>query len=647
MRYLIDKINYCHFQDRTISLILRHNTLNRLKTIEAKVLPCDGFELICQLTAVDYNERILSKFEVNKIHISFNNTFLYFYPKYAYSSSEYLYIGLPEYIEEIMLAEPYKSNCQNVQAQVICEQDILNAKPLQFNSSIIELLVYRHEHEKNTWISFKNTVLLLLYSNDEVYFSGHCNICTEIEVENGIYLILELPYNSSSMLNKRKYRSQRIALTPSPEVIFKHPIDNKLYTFKAKDISGKGISFEVPFEYNFCFPRLTIPNLSIRFGFQFSLVTKMQIIYCMSYNDESDRIICGGCFLNLDLDTITNILGLLQHVQNEKSYVDDKTIGSDQIWKFFFESGFIPPDKYANIAQEKDKIKSLYTSLYSGSPHISKQFTYQENGEILAHVSMVRFFERAWLIHHHAADNHKKPYAGIKVLSQVSHYVNEVHHYDAANMDKVMCFYQTEKKFPERVFGGVAYNINDRKKCSTDTFAYIHSATKLPHNVFIKDHLVEPALNDDIEDFIYTYNKISNGLLLNTFHFRDSENLIYEYNWFGMHRNLKSYVVCINNITIAIILVVFSDISLNLSNLTNCIYFFCIDQEKVTQSIINSSINEVSKLEKLNDLSIMIFPYDIVKNKDIYYEKKYTLWILNLDYLDEYFEFCNKMFKNF
>jgi hypothetical protein len=46
--------------------------------------------------------------------------------------------------------------------------------------------------------------------------------------------------------------------------------------------------------------------------------------------------------------------------------------------------------------------------------------TCQENGRITAHMAMIRFYDAAWLIHHHAADASANHRGGLMMLNQIS-----------------------------------------------------------------------------------------------------------------------------------------------------------------------------------------------------------------------------------
>ena len=72
----------------------------------------------------------------------------------------------------------------------------------------------------------------------------------------------------------------------------------------------------------------------------------------------------------------------------------------DQLWEFLFESGFIYPKKYDLVQTYRQTMKETYRKLYHDNPEIIAQMTYQRNGQIYGHVSMIRSYEAdtGWFI---------------------------------------------------------------------------------------------------------------------------------------------------------------------------------------------------------------------------------------------------------
>jgi len=78
-------------------------------------------------------------------------------------------------------------------------------------------------------------------------------------------------------------------------------------------------------------------------------------------------------------------------------------VNMDSLWELFFDSGFIYPDKYGIISQYTKKLKETYRKLYEEGQYIFTHLTYQDQGQVYGHMSMVKAYEDSWIIHHLAA----------------------------------------------------------------------------------------------------------------------------------------------------------------------------------------------------------------------------------------------------
>jgi hypothetical protein len=644
LRYLSDRLNFCHFQGQDISIVLKHRIFNRLKVLTSKVFPTAGSEVLCQPQNKGEAIWLLERFQVYKVSIQLKNACLDFFPAYIYEDSGLIRLGLPEECFEISASEITSRKCTNVQGQIVCDHGLYTVVPLEFSASKIKVVLPWEEYRILHWTPPKEALWLVLYSEHNTYFSGKCQVQEEQETERGLQILLSFPQEPYARFRPRKFRSQRLQITPPPDIVFSHPLSQESLSFKIHDISGRGFSFLVPEDKNLFFPRLTIPHLEIRFGLYFSVTCTTHLVYCI----EHDAYIrCGACFMDIDLESITKIICHLHQLQDNNAYVMNQYADPEKLWEFFFSTGFIYPQKYYHISNHAQDLKTLYAKLYSGTPSITRHFTYQEHGDILAHISMLRMFDRSWLIHHHAADKASSRLAGVKVLSQISHYVNEVHTFESAKMDYVMCFYRPDNKFPARVFGGVARKLRNRDKCSLDTFAYISSIHGMLPGPTRRKFWIDIAHAEDIKDFLHLYKQISNGLLPHTFNFIESDELFQSYASNDLNRSLKTYVLQTENGPAAIVLLLMSDVGLNMSDVTHCMYFFAIQYNEIDKDLINKCVLDILQKENAKDTSLMLFPECLAKHMNIKSEKRYTLWILNLKYLDEYFQYCTRLFGKF
>ena len=272
----------------------------------------------------------------------------------------------------------------------------------------------------------------------------------------------------------KEFRSSRHKLVPSPNVIFTDPLTGKNVNLKIVDLSGSGFSVEEQEENSVLLPGRVLPEVNIDLATIFSVRCKAQVVYRTVSQESEDRrtVKCGLAILDMDIQEHVRLLALLNQVTDQDSYICNK-VDMDSLWELFFQTGFLYPEKYSFIQANKESFKKTYERLYTGNFHIARHFVYQKDGMIYGHVAMVRFYENTWLVHHHAANNAVHKRAGLSVLEQVGRSINDSNCLTSTRMNFVACYYRSENRFPKRVFGRIAEQINDRKGCSVDPFAYL------------------------------------------------------------------------------------------------------------------------------------------------------------------------------
>jgi len=421
---------------------------------------------------------------------------------------------------------------------------------------------------------------------------------------------------------------------------------------KVIDLSGSGFSVE---EYNHnavLFSGLIIPELEINFANNFNIKCKAQVVYrkIMGEEEDGDWAKCGLALLDMDMEEHSNFLALLHQAKNRNSYMCN-VVNMDDLWNFFFESGFIYPKKYVFIQEKKDKIKETYKKLYTQNPKIARHFIYQDKGRILGHMAMVRFYENAWLIHHHAASGSGLNRAAVSVLDQVGRFSNASHGLYSLHMDYLFCYFRPENKFPNRVFGGVARDIKDPKASSLDTFAYFHYQKAYNGEL----HISEPwriikTENEDLIELEKFYEHKSGGLVLDVLDIKSGldgcDDLSKEYQQFGFKRE-KHIFSLKNGIDLkAVFLVNISDIGLNMSDLTNCIKVFVLDSNGLSKDILYLTISSLSVKFEQHEMPVLIYPVSFAETQSVPYEKLYQMWVLNTQYGDQYFRCLKGLFRN-
>jgi hypothetical protein len=493
-----------------------------------------------------------------------------------------------------------------------------------------------------------------VFSNgDETLFAGECRVIRETMGQKTRTYVLEPLNQSTHRFSPKKYRSSRYQLIPSPNVVFEHPLTCKMVCLNVVDLSGSGLSVEENEDMPVLLPGMMIPDMELSFAGSFSIKCRSQVINRNAVQKEmgESKIVCGVVFLDMDPEDHSRLLAILNQAKDRNAYVSNR-IDPEALWNFFFKSGFIYPKKYAFVQNNKEEIKAIYEKLYTQSPSIARHFVYQENGRILGHMSMVRYFGNAWLIHHHAADTSTYNQAGIVVLSQIHHYLNDTYKIYSAHLDLVFCYFRPENKFPLKVFGGATRFMKNLKACSRDDNAYFHCKKQtIIDNVLPEYWKLVSTIREDLLELETFYEHVSGGLMLNALGLEadmlDNEDVSNEFQRLDLKRARYLYSLKKDGKLKAIAMVNISDVGLNLSDLTNCINFIVIDPEGFPREIFCTALSILLTRYAQEEMPVLLYPVSYADTEGIEYDKKYTLWALNLQYFDVYLKFASRLLRRY
>jgi len=351
----------------------------------------------------------------------------------------------------------------------------------------------------------------------------------------------------------------------------------------------------------------------------------------------------------LDMD-LTNYDHLNQ-VLNNRPGADTgmlNEVNSDALWEFFFDTDFIYPKKYKIIQSFKDNFRDVYRRLYEGATGIAKHFTYQLNGRIYGHVSMLRVYEQTWMVHHHAARPIGGRPTGLVVLKQLIYYLNDFYRFPSANMDYVITYFRPENKFPARVFGGFAKDHGNPQHCSLDLFTYLTYPLGKTSKNLPPDWSLRECSASDLWEFEQFYRNHSGGLFWSILKSESRQNkpsLEEVFAASGFIRRWQTFALTYRDQPKAFIIAEESDAGINLSNLLNGFKVFVADPD-INQDILFSAIAELTGNRVAESVSLLIYPEDYAQRAGIGYEKKqYLLWILDTQYGNEYLEYLGRKFR--
>jgi len=455
------------------------------------------------------------------------------------------------------------------------------------------------------------------------------------------------PLNGEIRRFKKKHiRNVRQKLAPAPSLSFFHPFLGKRVQFEVEDISTSGFSVREAVDERVLLPGMIIPEVILGFAGFLKVKCSAQVIYCKPC--EANEVRCGLAILDMDIQAYSSLTHILTSAMDPHAYVSTE-VDMDALWEFFFETGFLYAKKYRLIQPQRAQFKETYKKLYQDNPGIARHFTYQRNGRIFGHISMVRAYDRAWMIHHHAAKVMESKRTGFMVLKQIMHYLNDMHRLPSACMDYTICYFRPENKFPDRVFGGFARELKNPRGCSLDLFAYLPYTRLSLGNKLPDGWTLSESSGRDMWEFEHFYMSHSGGLLLDAMGMRHgetrSESLEKIYQEMGLTRNFQTYSLKSGGKLHALLVVNHSDLGFNLSELLNGIKVLVANSKALPWTVLSTAISQLAGEFEMERVPVLFYPTSYVEENEIPFEKQYQMWVLNVQHGNEYLEYMQRKFR--
>jgi hypothetical protein len=417
----------------------------------------------------------------------------------------------------------------------------------------------------------------------------------------------------------------------------RHPLSGKILRLDLVKASYNSfVVIEHPEHVTF-FPGLIVPEMRIDFG-------TGDLAKCTA------KVVGGeaGTWLMSILDMpILDQRKLFSFLEKEIGVMSTVCvkIDPDDLLEFFFEAGFIYPQKYALVANSRERLRDVFSHLYVDVPAIAQHFVQHSKGVIEAHISMVRFYERTWIVQHHAAL--RRNGAGSTVLAQLFRYINSYSPLPSTRMEYLVAYFRPENRFPNRVFGGFARSFANPRLCSVDPFAYFHyrfDGRKKPDN---GPWRLDRATADNLRDLQEFYGRVSGGLTLDAFDLKGGDigagDLTSLFEEVGLKRGKQLFSLNNDGKTTAVVMALDSVTGLNMSNLTKCLHVFVIDKTVVPFEVLSSQLSRLSYLYDEQEIPVLLFPCSYAISQGISPEKIYDLLIFHRSVGKRFAEYTERL----
>ena len=652
LELLVNRLNLTHFLERCIQVHFAHRQSGRRLLIPAFPQPCSGSKLECLWAEATDVPRLLRTHELKYILVPRGEKFIQSIPEVIVLNARGCRFGLPGISREITHRRIERQRGRGISVAVVQNSCSFSGTLLDFTAASFRAELTAEPPQSFEWIDINQPLQVLFHSGHQTLFSGECRVLRSTPGRSVRSYVLEPLKSEVRRYRKAEFRSQRQTLRPSPNIIFRHPLTQKRLDLKVVDLSGSGFSVEEEECSASLMPGLILPEAELHFAGIFKMTCTVQVVFrrVIGADKKNGRIRCGLALIDVAAKDHVKLLGMLHQVKDKNAYVCND-LDLEALWDFLFETGFIYPGKYALIAKNKKEIKETYAKLYTRSPDIARHFVYQDNGVILGHMATIRFWENAWLIHHHAARKSALNKAGLIVLDQIGRFGHDTFRIRGMHMDYLVCYFRPQNRFPSRIFGGVARHINDPKGCSLDLFAFVkrteagETSPALP-----RGWELSPAEATDLDDLGQYYEKVSGGLMLKALDLEPSswkeEALCTEFQSHGFKRERHLLGLRENGRLKAVLLVNVSDIGLNLSDLTHCINAWVLDPGSLPPEVLSAALRLVEKAAGQSGLSALIFPMSYVEENSIPFEKAYHLWVFHMHTQSQtYFKYLSRLMK--
>ena len=642
---LINYLNRINFREGNITLHFRHGKFHHTITHLAKPQICNDSYLRCLWSEYADAEKKLKHFSFVNFTFTDGLKQIQVPANLIELTQNGVYLELPDFCFEKKTRVTKRHKCKGITAQITQDGKVIKGHLTSFSAQSLGIRLQNGTSSPAQTFDRNLPANVVLKNESDYIYSGICDIIRHSKSPNNHYLVLKPVKDNIQLFKPKEVRSERLQLNPLPNIIFIHPLTRKKINLGLLDISGTGFTVSEDEDSALLMPGMILPELEIEFIQGFSIICMAQVVYRLP---TENYIKCGVAILDMDVQDHLKLSSFLHQAKNRHSYISTTNVDLDALWDFFFETGFIYPEKYAHIIEQKKRFHTLYKKLYNENPEISRHVIYQDRGKIYGHVSMFRYYQKTWLMQHHAAVKSPKHKAGLVVMEHILQYINECHTLASSKMQYIACYFQPKNRFANRVFGGAARALEDKQKCSLDDFAYCHFEPDPEHKEIPSQWTLDETQPEDLLALRQWYRKNSGGLMLAGLDLVPEaqpidEKINQDYREAGFTRQRKLYSLKNDEELQALFVVNRSDLGMNMSDLTNCIQVFVLEEAQLQETQIKSALTELSKNYEQDEISVLLYPHSYAEKHSIEFDKIYELTVLDLDYLSPYLLFMQSL----
>lgn len=640
---LINLINYINFSEHPVFALLQHSDHDECILVKVYPEPCLDGELTCRW-GESRDRYLFTSYHLSQIVIP-HDQFVIFVPLHdSRSMNGHFSFPLPQ--KSYVLNERRSSRffCEGVSAELMQNGVLAHGELVDLGARAFRIRMKPETLKIKSWFNPDVMASVRLFSDQKNIFHGSCRCLRRQENHPSEDFVFTTENDQITRFQPKKIRNPRRRITPSPVAVFSHPFFLRKIHRDIFDLSTTGFSIRDDADEALLMPGMMIDNLSIiHAGVAIAHCTG-QIIY---RREEPGVVLYGVAILDMDIHSYSRINQLLSAHADPHISVSTE-VDMDALWEFFFQTGFIYPAKYHFFQTYRKSYLETYRKLYQENHDVARHITYEEKGKIYGHMSMVRAYERAWLIQHHAARPMENKMPGYVVLRHMILFLHGAYTLPSAKMDYVMCYFRPENKFPDRVFGGFARSLENPKGCSLDLFSYLTVPSKAVSKPLPKDWRLDEISLPEMWELDHFYRRASGGLFLDVLKksLEPGETSLREASeGAGMKREWSFYGLFHDHRPICVLIVNQSDFGLNLSEILNSITAMVIEADLLPWETLRSAVSQLAAVYGMDRVPLLIYPEQYMASRGLPCEKRYSMWIVDMHYSNLFLEFVQRKFR--
>lgn len=648
---MADRVNQLNFLGETVVVQLHHPKYDYLVTVKATPQPCAG-----EIMEVRWHEDLpdnASQYNISNIVLPGSPNAYVVTVKNPYLFPEGMTCQLPR--QGTALPGRKYTRLRSLEGiKATLTQHSIRVEGSLTDFSVHSLCVEVKIDKSNSryGITPERLLHLTLENEQGTIFADEMRVIRHSKGLDCQSFVLSPAEKNHPRFATRQYRSARMSLFPEPSLAFQHPLTGRRIELNVVDLSGLGLCVEVSSEHAMLISGMILPEIQIKLGSGFSIPGRGQVVYRKGSEEGKNTVRCGIALLAVDIQDHLRLLSLLQRARNRNSYLSTE-VDIETLWEFFFETGFIYPSKYQQLAQRKEDFLETLRKTYLEQTTIARHFTYHAEGQIQAHLSAVRLYEQTWFQQHHAARRSGKRAVGFEVFKQLAEYFYSAFPISNDKIGYIASFSRPENRFPARYNQEIIKNLNNPKAASLDLFAYFENIPEF------SDHWswaeippswqVARATKGDLVELNGFYEQKSGGCLIDALDLRPEklERTVIEeeYHKLGMIRRRHLYSIKREKELMAVIELHESDTGLSFSRMDRVVMCYILGEE-LPPTLLSTLAQSLTRKLNLDNPPLLIYPQSYAANYELKYDKNYEMLILNMLHVEQYMIFMDKFITN-